>query len=390
MRPRYLLATLLLAGCSGSVLDELRPDPPPTPHARYAASLRAAGLDSTALGAEWLAAGDSALAAPLEATLPLRELGSYSRAEARAVAYRVRLRGGERLEVLLDATGQPTRLYLELFEATGDTAAPFRHLATAVDGPLTDSAAANLALRHEVDRDATLLIRLQPELLRSGRYELRVQAGPSLAFPVEGAGNGAIQSFFGADREAGRRSHQGIDIFAPRGTPVLAATAGVVRSTRPNSLGGNVVWLRDEQRGTSLYYAHLDAHAVVQGQRVEIGDTLGFVGNSGNARTTPPHLHFGIYRRGEGAIDPLPWVRLATATPGPLRADTTRLGAPARTAPRLAALRAGPSRRDTTLREVPAGTSVVVMAATSSWYRVQLDDGTAGYVEANLVRSAVE
>jgi murein DD-endopeptidase MepM/ murein hydrolase activator NlpD len=342
------------------------------------------------MGREWLTAGDSALASPLDGALPLREIGTYSRAEARAVAHRVTLRGGQRLEVLLEATGEPARLFLDLFETTGDTSRPFVHLRSAVEGPGGDSATTTLTLAHDLERDATLIVRIQPELLRGGRYAVRMTRQPILAFPVEGAGNGAIQSFFGADREAGRRSHQGIDIFAPRGTPVLASTAGVVRSTRPNSLGGNVVWLRDEQRGQSLYYAHLDAHVVVQGQRVRPGDTLGFVGNSGNARTTPPHLHFGIYRRGEGAIDPLPWVRLVAGGIPTLRADTSRLGSPAMTGPRRIALRAGPSGRDTTLREIAAGTTVTVMAASASWYRVQLDDGTAGYLEASGLRRRVE
>jgi murein DD-endopeptidase MepM/ murein hydrolase activator NlpD len=57
-----------------------------------------------------------------------------------------------------------------------------------------------------------------------------------------------------------------------------------------------------------LYYAHLDRHAVSAGQRVRKGEIVGFIGNTGNARTTAPHLHFGIYRRGQGAIDPLYYV----------------------------------------------------------------------------------
>lgn len=58
--------------------------------------------------------------------------------------------------------------------------------------------------------------------------------------------------------------------------------------------GGKVVWMRDEARGMSLYYAHLDSQHVAAGAYVRPGDTLGFVGKTGNARTTPPHLHFGI------------------------------------------------------------------------------------------------
>ncbi len=112
------------------------------------------------------------------------------------------------------------------------------------------------------------VLRVQPELLRSGAYTLTLTTEPSLAFPVSGKSNKAVQSFFGAERDAGARLHKGIDIFAPRGTPVLAATRGVVRSISPNNLGGNVVWLSDSDRGQTLYYAHLDRHNVVEGQRV--------------------------------------------------------------------------------------------------------------------------
>jgi murein DD-endopeptidase MepM/ murein hydrolase activator NlpD len=75
-----------------------------------------------------------------------------------------------------------------------------------------------------------------------------------------------------------------------------------------NRLGGNVVWVWDAERGQALYYAHLDRQDVSAGSRVHAGDVLGRVGNTGNARTTPPHLHFGIYRPIEGAIDPLPFI----------------------------------------------------------------------------------
>lgn len=68
------------------------------------------------------------------------------------------------------------------------------------------------------------------------------------------------------------------------------------------------MWLWSPSRGLALYYAHLDRHAVSRGDRVGTGDIVGYVGTTGNARGTPPHLHFGIYARGEGAIDPAPFV----------------------------------------------------------------------------------
>lgn len=376
-----LLSLLLLLACApGEVLDSLLPEAA-TAHERYAASLRAAGLDSTALGRDWLAASDSALRNPFHATLPAREVGIYTRDEARAVAWEVTLEEGQRLEVSLRAEGLPARVFLDVFERTGDSTRPFVHRVTAdTTTAMAEGVAALLVLRHEARRDGSYVVRMQPELLRSGRYELVIRTAPILAFPVEGRGNRAVMSFFGAERDGGRRSHHGIDIFAPRGTPVLAAATGVVRSTRPNTLGGNVVWLRDEVRGQSHYYAHLDSVVARRSQWVEPGDTLGFVGNTGNARTTAPHLHFGIYEHGRGPIDPLPWVRLVTAAPPPLRVDTASLGRQVVARGAALRLRQAPSSDSEAVHLVPPEAGMVVVAGSAGWYRVQLEDGTAGYL----------
>ena len=108
---------------------------------------------------------------------------------------------------------------------------------------------------------------------------------------------------FGASRDAGQRHHQGVDIFVQRLTPVLAVAAGRAMPGK-DALGGNTVWLNTP--GTSYYYAHLDRVAVRDQQRVKVGDVLGYVGNTGNARRMPSHLHFGVYRWGRTPIDPLP------------------------------------------------------------------------------------
>jgi murein DD-endopeptidase MepM/ murein hydrolase activator NlpD len=277
------------------------------------------------------------------------------------------------------------RIYLDLFQTTSDSTEPFEHRATAIPLPITDSAAAILGLDHEADRDGTYVLRLQPELLRRGRFELTVATGPSLAFPVEGRGNDAIQSYFGVARDGGARQHAGIDIFAPRGTPVLAATAATVRSTTPNNLGGTVVWLTDQARNQSLYYAHLDSQIVSPGQRVMIGDTIGFVGNTGNARTTPPHLHFGIYRRGRGAVDPLSHVRFTDTTPAAIVADTTLLGAAVTTRLATINLRSAPTTASTVRQQLSQDEPLRVMGAQGDWLRVQLDDGTSGYLVGRAV-----
>jgi murein DD-endopeptidase MepM/ murein hydrolase activator NlpD len=389
MRVRVAVAAVaivpLALGCArGTPLGDLLAREA-TPHERYAESLRDAGLDSTAMGREWLAASDSALGSALLVDLPHREVGIYRRLEARAVAHRVVLRAGQRLVVSLEVEGLPARLFLDLFRATADTSRPFEHVRSA--DTVAGGGGMHLVLLHESRRGDTVLVRLQPELLRDGRYELLLRLEPVLAFPVAGHGNRAIRSYFGAVRDGGARVHHGIDIFAPRGTPVLAAARGLVRSTRPNELGGNVVWLRDEERGQSLYYAHLEGHAVREGDVVRPGDTLGFVGNTGNARTTPPHLHFGIYRRPEGPIDPLDWVRLLDSTPAALRADTSGLGRAAVLRRQPAAVRAGPARDQVPLDTLRASDTVTVMGATGGAYRVQFASGRAGYLDAGAVRT---
>src|SRR5690606_2218594 len=126
--------------------------------------------------------------------------------------------------------------------------------------------------------------------------------------PVAASARQHIGSFFGDARDGGGRQHEGIDIFAARHTPVVAAADGVVGRVGNNRLGGKVVWLRPKNRPVNLYYAHLDSQLVTFGQVVNEGDTLGLMGNTGNARTTPPHLHFGVYGPA-GAVDPLPFIR---------------------------------------------------------------------------------
>ncbi len=126
-----------------------------------------------------------------------------------------------------------------------------------------------------------------------------------LLMPVEGVRLSQIADTWGAPRTGGR-AHQGQDIFAPLGTPITSATEGYVVRITDRTLGGNSVFVlgAGDRR---YYYTHLDAFAegLSVGERVGPDTVLGYVGNTGNAASTPPHLHFGVYAAG-GAIDPLP------------------------------------------------------------------------------------
>lgn len=132
-------------------------------------------------------------------------------------------------------------------------------------------------------------------------------AEPAILMPVKGVPARAVGNTWGAPRSGGRK-HEGQDIFARRGTPVLSATDGVVVRIGETKLGGKTVFVAGRGMRT-YYYAHLDAYPpdLEVGNLVAKGDVVGFVGNTGNARGTPPHLHFGIYTA-QGAIDPLPLI----------------------------------------------------------------------------------
>lgn len=124
---------------------------------------------------------------------------------------------------------------------------------------------------------------------------------PVMACPL-GLPNG-FSSSWGAARSGGRQ-HQGVDMFAARGTPVVAAGAGTVQVGH-NGLGGLTVNLRDVA-GNRYYYAHLDSVRVQDGRAVEAGQILGGAGTSGNAAGTPPHLHWQVHPGGGGPVDPFP------------------------------------------------------------------------------------
>ena len=133
----------------------------------------------------------------------------------------------------------------------------------------------------------------------------RAPAPEALPVPVRGVEPAALADTWGAPRGAGR-SHRGIDIFAGRGTAVLAPVDGLVLDVGHDRLGGNVV----KVLGPGLqvhYFAHLDRFGPLD-ERAAIrrGEVVGYVGDTGNARGTPPHLHYGIYELPGRAINPYP------------------------------------------------------------------------------------
>lgn len=135
----------------------------------------------------------------------------------------------------------------------------------------------------------------------------------ALRMPVVGVKARDLDDSWHAPRDGGSRWHKGIDIFARRGTQVVAVSDGIISYIGDQPKGGHCLWLTTEN-GASFYYAHLDrwAPGIYEGMEVESGDLLGFVGNTGNAVTTPPHLHFAVNQNDE-MVNPYPILERAVA-----------------------------------------------------------------------------
>lgn len=148
--------------------------------------------------------------------------------------------------------------------------------------------------------------------------------GKDLTIPVAGVEASKIEDSFSAARD-GDRVHNALDILAPRNTPIVAADDGVILRLSTNTLGGITIFATDKDREFVYYYAHLDHYkdGLAAGQKIHKGDTLGFVGTTGNAPKDVPHLHFqimlwpsdGKYWIGE-PVNPFPVLRGAQASGG--------------------------------------------------------------------------
>ena len=152
-------------------------------------------------------------------------------------------------------------------------------------------------------------ILLWPGIQSALRYaDLLRQPAPatsSLQGPLPGV---RYADTWGGARSQGRR-HEGVDIFAPRGTPIRSTTPGVVGRVGENSLGGRTVTITGPG-GYHHYYAHLERYPALKvGDWIGLGTVVGYVGDSGNAVGTPPHLHYGVYTPTWTAINPYPLLK---------------------------------------------------------------------------------
>lgn len=137
-----------------------------------------------------------------------------------------------------------------------------------------------------------------------------------VVFPIQWPYDVPLIDSWGFPRMTGTADshwHEGIDIFAPAGTPLLATERGVVTRIGSGRLGGLRLWLRGES-GTDWYYAHLSgfAEGLSEGQVVEVGEIIGYVGNTGNAVGTPPHLHMQVHPNGGEPVNPYPLLKVVS------------------------------------------------------------------------------
>ena len=126
-------------------------------------------------------------------------------------------------------------------------------------------------------------------------------AAKRLIIPVKGVDPSRIRDSYTAAR--GGRTHDAVDIMAPRGTPVIAADSGTILKLRTNDAGGITIYQLDPAERFVYYYAHLDRYqdGLVEGMVIRRGAVLGFVGTTGNAPKDLPHLHFQVMLyRGRG------------------------------------------------------------------------------------------
>ncbi|HEU4883276.1 MAG TPA: M23 family metallopeptidase [Longimicrobium sp.] len=131
-------------------------------------------------------------------------------------------------------------------------------------------------------------------LVASRSVESR-ESSSLLPVPVEGISRSQLHDTYNQSRSEGR-THHAIDIHAPRGTPVIAVADGTIRKLHNGARGGRAIYLMDDDGTTRYYYAHLDGYAegLHEGQRVERGEVIGYVGDTGNAQPGDYHLHFSV------------------------------------------------------------------------------------------------
>jgi len=366
-----LLLILIISGCSqvNKAADFITN---PTAKEKYKRDFNV----SDELFSIWENSATKAFSDSVAINLPYAETGKFFPKSFPVYSYEIDLQPGEILNLEIETDSTKQLVFIELFEKTGDSIDKFKKIET--------NEFQNNTLSFEAEKTATYKVVIQPEVEAHTPFTFKMEKNPAYLFPVASGVNTSVQSYWGDNRDGGARSHEGIDIFAERGTPVVAETNGIIGYTGEKGLGGKQVWLRDRKRNQSLYYAHLDSIANVSGN-VKRGDTLGFVGNTGNARTTPPHLHFGIYKGYRGAINPLHFVYKTNSLDAePEKLD--RFPGHLTVKSSIANLRNKPTTSNSlVLSTSKAQDTLQFLGKTNEWFHVRTSTNKASFIHQSLV-----
>lgn len=282
------------------------------------------------------------------------------------LGYSLELKNGDRLVIETKTQNPESKIFIDISNTDSDSE------------KFESDILKNRIFTKTIQTTGLYKVIIQPEIDFRNTFQLKIYTQPSLGFPVAGKGNSSVQSFWGASRDGGGRSHEGIDIFASRGTPVVAISDGFVTRTGNQGLGGKQVWLRDGILGNSYYYAHLDSILAESGTRVKAGDILGLVGNTGNAAGGATHLHFEIYTSG-GAVDPYPFVRRRSV---PANLENSEIKNSEKYIKAGSNVRTGPGIQYEIISNINTKTSVKVFSAGGSWYHVKIPNGPEGFIAA--------
>ncbi len=357
----FLLSAFAIGGCStgGTGLFSKK-----SPREKYAEKIEKA---VPAKSAAWEYAGNLALQNPLSIPVPYAETGYISGEKPDATGFYFSVKPGQKIHVIFkkQSPGLQTT-YLELWEA--DAGGEHKLLSTA--DTLLNS------LEHATALPGNYILRMQPQLAVKGSYSLNILVNPMLGFPIESAAKPKIGSFWGDARDAGVRKHEGIDIFAKKGSKILAVADGIIWNVNETNIGGKILSLRPSDQPFSAYYAHLDTQFVKDGQQVKRGDIIGTVGNTGNAKFTAPHLHFGIYGR-SGPVDPLTFVQLVSSPGEPAAKQLNEWY----TTSSKTKLYPSPARQNPLTNTGPV--KLKTESYSKDFYRVLLENGSKAFVPSN-------
>lgn len=320
--------------------------------------------------ANWNKAFQKAKQDTLNIVLPYQEQIRITDSTFMAINYSLKIEEGTTLQLHVLPKGSTSKIFYSIYKTEN------------LDNPIKEGSFDRELNTITITDSGAFKIVLQPALTSEIQFNLTLQLQSNYKFPVTNVGNKAIQSFWGAPRDGGKRRHQGVDIFAKRGTPVIAVTNGYISYTGEKGLGGKQVWLRDGILGNSLYYAHLDSINSAIGYRVKQGDTLGFVGNTGNARTTAPHLHFGIYKGRQGAINPLEFIKVRE----PLLTESEHSIAINHVIKGIANLRNGPDTSYPKKITLTKNDTIKVIGKSNNWFRVVYNDSISGFIHTSLIK----